>query len=258
MVWSPSAIISARTCLQQWHLIYGAGRRPQRNDGTLPQNKALGIAMHAALEVAYWQARLRRSHEPGSMDRYLDHAVDALAVRWRKLRLPEDDALQAQLVAELGAVLESLPVPHPAAILGIEQQARFTGRAGTPFKAILDLVLRTDYDEIHIRDWKRKSISSLPKAVELLDDVQLCQQRVAVAERWPWARTVTVGLFSTVSCAEVSIELPLERALYRLDGHEVTAHRAETAETFPANKGGACGSCSVRPQCPAFADRVTL
>lgn len=260
-VWSPSAIISARTCPLQWFMTYGPGRTPDSplNDKRrLPQNKALGMAMHSALEVAYECVRQefpRDTHDPQArMSRYLDRAVTALAGRWRNLLLPEDDALQAQLVAELGAVLDSLPTPHPLTVIGVEETIHFTGRSGTPFKAILDLVLRTGHEEIHIRDWKRKSISSLPKAVELLDDVQLCEQRVAVAQRWPWARTVTVGLFSTISCSEVGpIELPLERALYRLDGHEVTAHRTEMAESYPARKGGACGSCAVRPQCPAFA-----
>lgn len=240
----------------QWHLMYGAGRQPELDDKRLdPRNLSFGVVMHSALEAAYRCARraLMREHLAGTMARFLDEAVAALASRWRSLLLPEDDALQAQMVAELGAVLESLPIPIPTAILAVEEEIRFTGRAGTPFKAVLDLVLRTDYEEIHIRDWKRRSLSSLPKPHELLDDVQLCQQRVAVAERWPWAQRVTVGLFSTISCAEVSIELPLERALYRLDGHEVTAHKTETADEYPPSPGQACASCRVRPQCPVFA-----
>lgn len=257
--WSPSAIISARTCLQQWYLTYGSGRRPELNDKHLvPRNIALGLAMHSALQAAYECARREfpGSRHQGTMDHYLGQAAEMLASRWRNLLLPDDNALQIQLVSELCQVLESQRVPHPAAVLAVEETIRFTGRSGTPFKATLDLALRTGRDSIHIRDWKHKSRSSLPKAAELLDDVQLCEQRVAAAERWPWARTVTVGLFSTVTCAEVQAELPLERALYLLDGHEVTAHRAETAEVFPANKGGACGSCRVRPQCPAFATRT--
>lgn len=256
IVWSPSAIISARTCLQQWYLMYGAGRRPELDDKRLsPENLSFGVVMHAGAEAAYRCARrgLLQEHHPGTMDRFLGEAITALESRWRSLLLPEDDASQAQMVAELGNVLESLPIPHPAAILAVEEQIDFTGRAGTPFKAILDVVLRTGHEEIHIRDWKRRSISSLPKARELLDDVQLCQQRVAAQKQWPWAQRVTVGLFSTISCAEVSIELPLERALYRLDGHEVTAHRTETAAEYPPKPGQACASCRVRPQCPVFA-----
>lgn len=257
VTWSPSAIIAARACPLQWFSTYGPGRLPRLDDKrAIPRNKALGIAMHSALEAAYQAVihgdGLLRAYRPGTMDRFLDVAIEALASRWRNLLLPEDDALQAHLVAELGAVLESLPVPRASTVLGVEETIHFTGRSGTPFKAILDLVLHTGPGEIHIRDWKRKSISSLPKAVALLDDVQLCQQRVAAAQRWPWAQRVTVGLFSTVSCAEVSVELPLERALYRLDGHEVTAHRMESITDFPAVKGSACGGCPVRPQCPAF------
>jgi hypothetical protein len=251
--WSPSAIISARACPLQWFRTYGPGRLPRSAEGAVDARRGIGTAQHAALEVAYWQAKLRTSRAPDTMDRFLHHAVEVLADRWRTLRLPEDDALQAQAVAELGATLEALRVPHPAAILGIESELRFTGRSGTPFKARLDLVLRTGRDEIHIRDWKRTSIGSLPKAQELFDDVQLCQQRVAVSERWPWAQRVTVGLFSVKSASEVSIELPLERALYQLDGHEVTAHARESADAHPPARGEACGGCRVRPQCPLFA-----
>lgn len=259
ITWSPSAIIAARACPLQWFHAYGPGRLPSLDDKRqLALNKALGMVAHSALECAYacvqQEFPLDIPHDPDArMSRYLGQAIDALASRWRNLLLPEDDALQAQLIAEVGAVLESLPAPHPLAVIGIEETIHFTGRSGTPFKAILDLVLRTGRDSIHIRDWKRKSISALPKPVELLDDVQLCQQRVAVAERWPWARTVTVGLFSTISALETQpIELPLERALYRLDGHEVTAHRMETADEFAPRKGAACAACAVRPQCPAF------
>ncbi len=256
MVWSPSAIISARTCLMQWHLTYGGGgiERTHGHKRDIPRHLALGMVAHSALEAAYGCARQEypRAHRPGTMDRYLGYALDALASRWRNLLLPEDDALQAQLIAEVGAVLESLPVPRARAVLAIEEPLLFTGRSGTPFKAIPDLVLMTGRDSIHIRDWKRKSANSLPSKEDLLDDVQLCQLRAAVAERWPWARTVTVGLFSVISCVEVSIELPLERALYQLDGHEVTAHNTETIGMFPTNRGQACGSCAVRPQCPAF------
>lgn len=253
ITWSPSAIISARTCPQQWFRTYGPGRQPPSGDGRAIEHLALGIAQHAALETAYSHAALATAHRPGTMDRFLGNAVETLAHQWRTLRLPEDDALQAQAVAEIGATLEALPVPHPRNVLGIESDLRFTGRSGTPFKARLDLVLRTGADEIHIRDWKRTGLSSLPKFDDLADDVQLCQQRVAVSEQWPWARRVTVGLFSISSAAETRpFELTLERALYRLDGHEVTAHETETASMYPTRKGEACGSCRVRPQCPAF------
>lgn len=258
IVWSPSAIISARACPLQWYRTYGPGRvTGDRRD--IPRNRALGMVMHSALESAYEQARqgsdgcaVLRAHVPGTMDRFLDGAVETLLSRWRNLLLPDDDALKAHLVAELGAVLESLPVPRAAAILGVEEQIEFTGWSGTPFKAILDLVLRTGPESLHIRDWKRKSIKSLPHGEKLLDDVQLCEQRVAAAQRWPWAHTVTIGLFSTTACGEIVAELPLDRAQYRLDGHEVTAHRMETAEQYPPVKGHACGGCPVRPQCPAF------
>lgn len=253
MVWSPSAVISARTCLMQWHLTYGGGGQPH-GKRDISQPKALGMVAHSALEVAYECARQEfpHAHRPGTMDRYLNEALDALASRWRNLLLPEDDALQAQLVAEVGGTLEALAVPRPLSILAIEETLSFTGRSGTPFKATPDVVLRTGYDSIHIRDWKRKAARSLPSSEEMLDDVQLCELRVAAAEKWPWARTVTVGLFSVIAASEVTTELPLERALYRLDGHEVTAHDAETSTVFPPRRGEACRSCPVRPQCPVF------
>lgn len=263
ITWSPSAIITARACPLKWFHIYGPGLRLTSQDKrAIPLANALGIVMHVALETAYQLAMrsgMAQIHltlpgeSPVMMDRFFDQALAAMMKRWRALGLPEDDALQAELTAELGAVLESLPVPRASCVLGVEEKIEFTGESGTPFKAILDLVLRTGVDSIHIRDWKRRSIKNLPKPVELLDDVQLCQQRVAVARRWPWATTVTVGLFSTKSCVETPpIVLPLERAMHRLGGHEVTAYRTEHAEEFPAVKGSACAGCPVRKACPAF------
>lgn len=251
--WSPSAVISARTCLMQWHLQYGGGRQPG-GEQAFPEHLSFGVVVHAGLEEAYRCAANAEAHRCGTMARFLDPALLALAERWRELRLPGSASVQAHVVAEIGAVLESLPTPHPRAVLGVEKTIRFTGRSGTPFKATLDLALRTGLETVHIRDWKRRSISSLPKGEELLDDIQLCQQRVAAQEQWPWVRRVTVGLFSTISCIETRpIELPLERALHRLDGHEVTAYDTENASEYPPSKGQACASCRVRPQCPVFA-----
>jgi hypothetical protein len=255
ITWSPSAILSARACPLQWLRLYGHRTARERlQPGDSIAHLAIGVAEHAALEAAYKRAQRGFGYQPGrSMSHYLDVAIGVLADQWQSLRLPEDYAAQAQAIAEVGATLEALPMPNHLTILGVEEEIYFTGRSGTPFKARLDLVLRTGFVEIHIRDWKRTSISQLPKPQELLDDVQLCQQRVAVSERWPWARRVTVGLFSIRSAMETQpIEFPLERALYQLDGHEVTAHDMEQAGSHPPRTGPACGICRVRPQCPAW------
>jgi len=251
ITWSPSAILSARACLLQWHLTYGAGRI-RGGQRVIRRHQALGTALHAALETAYKAARDDRHRSLTFMSVYLDQAVEALADSWRALRLPEDDALQADLVAELGRVLGSAFAPHPAAILAVEEKIDFFGPSGTPFTVRLDLALRTGPHSIHLRDWKRARLSSLPSPDDLLDDVQMCQQRCAADVRWPWVRTVTVGLYSTRSDAEVRVEMPLARALYRLEGHEMTAHQAESATAFPPSPGAACDGCHVRPQCPVF------
>lgn len=254
LVWSPSAVIAARNCPRQWSLGYGPGRL-REDRGSLSEAQRLGMVMHSALEVPYRLVRreLLHGHRPGRMSRYLAESIRAMESRWRSLLLPEDETLQVHLIAELGAVLESLPVPHPANVLGVEEQIGFTGSSGTPFKAILDVVVRTGPTSIHIRDWKRKTFDSLPKPEGLLDDVQLCQQRVAAHERWPWADTVTVGLFSTRSCLEAGpVVLPLERAQYRVSGHELTAYRMESSGQHPPMRGPACVSCVFRQGCPAF------
>jgi PD-(D/E)XK nuclease superfamily len=254
--WSPSAVLAARSCPQQWKLVYAEsdpGKRAAARVDT-PEHMRLGTAAHIGFDVAYTLAQGEADFDPGRrMSRYREPALDALEREWARQTLPEGGTLFDQVASEVAHALDVLPCPHPRAVLGVEQVVPMLGPHGTPFTNQLDLVLRTGPSSLHLRDWKRKAWSTLSRTL-LLDDDQLASYRVAVSQRWPWARTVTVGLFSIPAAREHTSEpFPLELALDRVAGHELTAHRMETATSWPTTPDGSnCGSCRARKVCPEW------
>lgn len=254
--WSPSAVLAARSCPQQWKLIYAesdpAKRAAVRSD--TPEHMRLGTVSHAGLDVAYTLARTETDFDPGRrMSRYREPVLDALEREWARQALPDGGTFFDQVASEVDRVLEALPCPHPRAVLGVEQVVPMIGPHGRAFTTQLDLVLRTGPSSLHVRDWKRRSWSSVRK-VALFDDDQLGPYRVAASQRWPWATTVTVGLYSIPDAREhSSASYPLARALDMVAGHELTAHRMEEATVWPTTPDGSnCGSCRARKVCPKW------
>lgn len=260
VTWSPTKIRRYRTCPRQWALMEARprGQRPEFDlDLALPLK--LGIAEHAAMQAAYEAARDGlRLYQPGeSMSVFSDAALDALYVALDGFGLAEAPEA-AQLEEEVLAVLDRLPRPRPRAILGIEQQLDDV-IDGVPFVNVLDLILQTGATSLHLRDWKRRNIKDLPKTLELLDDPQMCSYRSAVARHFPWATRVTVGLYSLISNREVSIELPLARAMGTMAGEVATTRKAETdTVSRPTPDGSNCQRCPVKPQCPVWTDSQQL
>lgn len=251
-VWSPTAVILARSCPLSWWLRYAEPDRPTRS-GDDPEEtpRMLGIVAHAGLAAAYRAARAGRSTDP-TMTGLVRTALKAINAAWWDLALPVRSDSRIVVMSEVEAALRVLPRPHPAAVLAVEEPMPFAGPSGTPFTATPDLVLRTGYDSVHIRDWKRRAASGLGKPADLAEDDQMCPYAVAVAARWPWVRRVSVGLYSVVSTREVVLaDLPVESALERVRGHEVTAHAMEHAAKFPPTPDGSnCMRCVGRARCP--------
>ena len=251
--WSPSALRAYRTCPRQWHLRYKDSRPGKRAEAldTPPSHLRMGTAAHAGLEAAYMAARDALNWSPGTrMMIYGDEAVDAIRAAWERLEL---ESSSAQIEDEVSRTLDALPVPRPEAVLGVELEIR-NEVEGYPFVNVLDLALRTGARAIHIRDWKRRSLRTLPRVTELPDDPAMCSYRLAVAERFPWARRVTVGLYSLVNHVEVVADLPLARAAHVMSGEVAIIEQAEDDTSWiPTPDGRNCGSCSVRSRCPLFA-----
>lgn len=260
--WSPSAIILARSCRLSWWLRYADPDRPKTRGGGTPGEtpRVLGIIAHAGFAAAYRAVIAdERPWEPGvSMARYAGPALDAVADAWTAANLPRHSAARVRVLTEVEAALEALPRPHPLAVLSVEEPLAMTGPSGTPFTTVPDLVLRTGPHSAHVRDWKRTAASSLGRPADLLDDDQLAPYVVAVVQRWPWVRRVSVGLFSATSNREVFLEdFPLDTALERVRGQEVTAYEVEHAldsgGAFPATPDGSnCTRCAGQARCPVW------
>lgn len=263
-VWSPSAIVLARSCPMAWWLRYADPARRRGPAPVLDDARTHGIIAHAAFAAAYRAARDETDYAAGTrMNRYADRALDAITEAWLDSGLPRHSDHRVALLSEVEAALKSLPCPHPVAVLSVEDAMPMSGPSGTPFTTVPDLILRTGRSSAHLRDWKRKAVSSLGKPDDLLDDDQLAAYVVAAFQRWPWVRRVSVGLFSVVSNREVFLEdFPLEAATERVRGHEVTAyemeHALDSGGTFAATPDGSnCPGCAGRPRCPVWNPPIT-
>ena len=259
-VWSPTKIRRYRTCPAQWRLMEDLprGRRPEFDLGLATPLK-LGIIAHAGMQAAYEVARDGlRPYRPGEMmSVFSDAALDAVARAAEGFELGETFEV-VQVEEEVLAALGRLPRPRPSAVVGIERQLDDIVD-DVPMVNVLDLILQTGAASLHLRDWKRRSIKSLPLSSALLDDPQMCSYRSAVARHFPWATRVTVGLYSLISNREVIVELPLSRALGTMAGEVAVTRRAEEDTLCrPTPDGENCERCPVKAQCPVWTDAQVL
>jgi len=251
-VWSPSAVETYESCPRQWKLRYDAADPSQRAQmvAAAPAHLREGTAAHAAIEAAYRAARSATVWLPSRfMSVFADEAMDRLHDIWAELSLESEPYA---IEDEVQRTLAKLPLPRPDNIIGVE--LRLPARVhGVPFTNILDLALRTGPNSLHIRDWKRKSLRTLPKRHELPEHRALCSYRCAVAQHYPWATHVTVGLYSLVANREVVTDLPLARAEHTMAAVVDTVGRAESdTEWLPTPDGRNCSTCRVRPACPVW------
>lgn len=272
-IWSPSRVLSYRSCPRQEALRY---RRPviapavvtePRDSRRASIKTRLGSATHVALQAAYEAAAALPGHRYAGqrMSVFSEVATAALYDAWERLGLPfgatEDDptadgSLLAQVESEVFDVLTRLPVPRPGAILGVEHELVVPTPGGRVMQGVLDLALQIGPDALHIRDWKRRSLQSLPRSTELPRDDALAFYRFAAHTYWPHLRRVSVGLYSTISNREVTADVALPVAESVVLGHDLLAERADTdRERRPTPDGTNCTYCPVRDDCPAWTQR---
>jgi hypothetical protein len=255
-VWSPTQVLSYRTCPRQWLLRYRLADPVTRVSmaAEAPLVMLLGTVAHLGLQAAYETAKagFGRFGEQ-SMSVFAEAAIDAIraaCVDFDIDELPE----ATQVEDEVFAVLDRLPRPRASAILGVELKLD-DEIDGVPFTNVIDLVLQTGSSSIHIRDWKRRNVKALPLTVDLPDHPQLCSYRSAIARHFPWARTVTGGLYSLISNREVSAELPMARAQRVMAGEVATTRKAESDTLCtPTPNGENCQKCPVKAACPVWTD----
>lgn len=253
--WSPSQARMYRDCPRQWWFRHVDGATPA---GRMASHLLVGTAAHAGLEAAYRAAATAPAFMPVSMSLFRDEALNAVEAKWEALGIETlDEAALPAVLDRVSATLDALPVPHPKAVLGVELDMKAPAPWGTPLAVSTDLVLRTGPDSVHVRDWKYRSVASLPAAEDLLEDDQLGVYRALAAQHWPWVRTVTAGLYSVVSGREVWVEFPESAAIEALARVESTAERAESDRTWtPTPSPSVCGSCRFVPLCPVWTNKA--
>lgn len=255
MPWSPSQAWAYRTCPRMWKLRYRTSdatlRATPKAETALPVR--LGTLAHLGLEAAYKDAAAGMAMPGRTMAPFADVAIDTMREACARLGFTEDDDADIDVaIDEVTSVLHTLRRPHPGAILGVEMTLpdEFDGVERVN---VVDLILRTGRNSIHIRDWKRKSVKALPLTADLADDPQLCSNRLAVARHYPWATTVTGGLYSLISNREVEAEIPLRRAIAVMEGEAAVIRKAESdTECVPTPNGSNCQRCAFKAACPVW------
>lgn len=285
-IWSPSRVLSYRSCPRQEALRYrrGSGADPSARtpataseEALAPQREApqreatkrlLGTVTHVALQAAYEAAAAMVVHYGNvRMSMFAEVATAALYDAWQRAGLPfgpsvdeptADAELLAQIESEVFDVLARLPVPRPDAIVAVEHELVVPTPGGRVMTGTLDLALRIGPDSLHIRDWKRRALRSLPKSTELPRDDAMAFYAFAARTYWPWARRVSVGLYSTITNREVSADVPLAVAESVVLGHDLLAEKADAdRERRPTPDGTNCTHCTVRDECPVWTQLPT-
>jgi hypothetical protein len=251
--WSPARSSLLHHCPRQYALRYVLKAVPAQPDSVA---RMRGRVIHAGLAAAF---QARAAGEMGAaqyplMARYYPAAEAAM--------LAHADAAVLSSVERAGAfaqahrVLRRVASPHPAAILGVEMPFDVDIEE-VPVEGVIDLALRTGLASVHVREWKTGTVTWLP-----LEDDALPVYGWAAAQRWPWVKTITVGLYATRVNQEREQALSVARSrlrcakLARDARWAATARTSLTAETidalYPMNPGGHCGGCPFRSYCPQF------
>lgn len=255
-VWSSSLVQLYRRCPRAWWITQCSGLT---GHASAPEHWRRGTVAHAGMQGAYEACRddadAALSRGRTRMVTFYDAADEALCAAWEAERMPDDPVARDVLREQVRTVLTTLRIPRAGNILGVEREVR-AEMDGVPIRSYMDLVLRTGPDAVHVRDWK--TFSALPTVGELRRQVQLPLYGWMARNEWPWARHVSVSIYSIPANAEVAVELTgpdlslVEHAV--LD----TVGASEEDELFLPQPSEWCDSCAARSVCPVWNPGVAV
>jgi hypothetical protein len=252
--WSPARSSIRHRCPRQYLLRYELKAMPTQPDD---HGRIVGRVMHAGLAAALGA---RAAGAPAdaltrpAMARYYPTAERAMMTHPDYPRLSIAEAMRA--CGEVHWTLVAIPPPHPAAILGVELP--FTVNVdGEQINGVLDYAVRTGENSVHVRDWKSSAVTWRPTT-----DPAVPLYGWEARRRWPWATTITVGIYSIRSRREQVETLDPDASRYLLDRLVADAREARaeaaalTTDTvdalYPPRRGEHCRTCSFRSHCPLF------
>lgn len=247
-------------CPRQFLLRYVLNAQPAQPDDVA---RMRGRVIHAGLAAAFAaRAEDRIDGDRGNpqMARYYSVARMAMMDSSDYALLSTLETMRAH--AEVYQVLASIPPPHPAMVLGVELPFEVLAE-GEWITGIIDYAVRTGETSLHVRDWKSGPVTWSPSA-----DPAVPLYGLAAALRWPWATTITIGLYPTRTrverletldpglAREASARLAADARQERAALAELTADTADAL--YPPTPGEHCRTCTLRSYCPRFSDAVDL
>lgn len=257
--WSPARSSMRQRCLRQYLLRYELDAAPSQPDD---HARMSGRIIHEGLAAAF---RARAEGKPIDATRplmagYFPVAEQAMREHGDYDKLSDIETMRIH--GEVYWVLAAIPPPHPSAILGVEMTFRVEVH-GEPVTGVVDYAVRTSAASVHVRDWKSGAVSHQPTL-----DPALPLYGWEARRLWPWATTITVGLYSTRTRHEVVEVLEPDSSHYLLARLALDAQEARAAATaltvntvdalYPPRRGEHCRTCSVRSYCPLFRHVVGL
>jgi hypothetical protein len=251
--WSSSLLQQYQRCPLAWWMTTNSGHRT----GLAPVHWRRGSVAHAGMEAAY-NARIAWGDRfgVGSMEFFYDAAEDAMVEAWEELHMPDDPAMFDGVREHVRLVLAKLPAPRLANLVGVEAELHGMIDGRIKVRSFLDLVLRPAPDWVHVRDWK--TFTALPSEQELRDGIQLPLYAWMAKQAYPWARRVSVSIYSIPANAERFVELTdgdLDRLVERVIGIVDAAEADEVCQPVPSEW---CDTCWVKPDCPVWNPESTL
>ena len=254
--WSVSAAQTWADCRMRYWLAYEQRVTPSQR---VDPHRVHGRLVHVGLGAAYQAA----ANAPGgwtrgtTMSMFAGAARDAIDVYVD--RDPITTRQREAALAEVERVLRVLPIPAMGAILGVELAFRMMVDDIVIVGAI-DLLLRTAVDAVHTRDWKTGAVPD-----EIVLHPQMGTYFQATRERFPWARSISVGLYPTRTLTETMGTFnpeTLSHILTRLvekyhdsvnAARSVDRGQVSIMDAYPTNAGRQCSRCDYRSYCPIFA-----